>query len=253
MQLFSKLFGKAGVKSDLQSRIIKDLGDRGYYVIEDFLTVTDCKRILDQFEHLLVECADRIQHGEAEGTSGDYRLWRVESRIAELAPVARHPLIHAVASAYIGRREVTHAIMMNKVERRTDTATNSGGGWHRDTVKPVVKALIYLNDVGPENGPFMLIPQSRRIALPARPGVKSTRFADETIEHYTKRNGTSPIEFTGSAGTCIIADTSNVHRGKNIAAGVRYCATNYIKDDSPSSWKSSDEAWGRYFLDQERS
>jgi hypothetical protein len=64
-----------------------------------------------------------------------------------------------------------------------------------------------------------------------------------------QRHGLEPVEFTGPAGICIIADTSNVHRGKNIAAGVRYCATNYIKEDSPAAWKSSHDAWGRFFLE----
>lgn len=249
MSLLSKILNTVGGKRDLESEITADLAREGYHVLPEFLSAAECERIRAQFDQLLVECADRIQHGEAEGASGDYRLWRIESRIPELAPVARHPMIHAVASAHVRKPVVTHAIMMNKVEYRADKATNSGGGWHRDMVKPMVKALIYLNEVGPGNGPFTLIPRSRGTALRSRDGAKATRFADETVDEFVRERGIAPVEFTGPPGMCIIADTSNIHRGKIIAAGVRYCATNYIKDDTPESWKSSQDAWGRYFLD----
>ena len=254
MELLSKLFQLAGgrnrsVSNAVSNVIVNDLGRRGYHVIPEFLPPAVCARICGQFDELLSECQEKIQHGESEGTSGDYRLWRVEHRIPELADVARHPLIHSAATAYIRTPVVTHAIMMNKVEYRAGKTSNSGGGWHRDTIKPQVKALLYLNDVGPDNGPFTLVPRSRVVAIAQREGAKATRFADETIDEFVQRHSEKPVEFTGAAGTCIIADTSNVHRGKNIAAGHRYCATNYIKEDTPESWKSSQDAWGRYFLD----
>jgi len=248
MGLLSRVLGKTGA-NDIESQIVKDLNKQGYHVIPEFLSAAECERARAEFDSLLVECADKIQHEEAEGTSGDYRLWRVENRIAELAPVAKHPLIHGAATAYLRKSAVTHAIMMNKVVFRPGKATNSGGGWHRDSSNQQVKALVYLSDVGPDNAPFTFIPRSRASALQSRAGAKSTRFDDETIDAFVKRSGIQPIEMTGAAGTCIIADTSNVHRGKDIAAGVRYCATNYIKEDSPTAWEKSNQAWGRYFLD----
>lgn len=105
-----------------------------------------------------------------------------------------------------------------------------------------VKMLVYLNDVGPQNGPFTIIPNSRKADFDASAGVrqdakgchKGLRFYDEYIDLIAS-TGMKPIELTGQAGDLILADVGNIHRGKPIEEGVRYSLTNYYQRNKKTS------------------
>ena len=110
----------------------------------------------------------------------------------------------------------------------------SGEGWHRDAFLRQFKAILYLSDVAPENGPFQLIQGSHRRARVLRDmragRLKYTqyRLSDQEIERIIATEPQRKITYTARAGTLILVDTSALHRGQPIEAGIRYALTNYF-------------------------
>jgi hypothetical protein len=100
--------------------------------------------------------------------------------------------------------------------------------WHVDfDDKHLLKAFVYLTDVGPDHGPFEYVPSSQpggrhHSVRPWKP-MAVGRVPDEEVQ------GSVPAEeivtFTGSKGTLILCNTSGLHRGGFATAGPRVLAT----------------------------
>jgi hypothetical protein len=74
-----------------------------------------------------------------------------------------------------------------------------------------VKFFFYLTDVDDQAGPHVYVKTSNRIVKYKSPLFKSKRFNDEEIvAGYGAEN---IIEVLGKAGTCLIEDTTTIHKG----------------------------------------
>ena len=78
-----------------------------------------------------------------------------------------------------------------------------------------LKAFIYLDDVGPDNGPHTYIAGSQRRRLIARDG----RYSDAEV-HSVSPPGSENV-ITGPRGTFFLADTSCLHKGSIVRSGLR--------------------------------
>lgn len=236
--------------SPADAEVIRQIKTRGYHVVPGFLDGATCATIRGQIDELMVTYRDKLQHEHSEGASGDYRLFGAEAESTLLRErFAFDSWLRGIGSAYLNEDIVTHFTMANKVEFVPGQTTNSGAGWHRDSSARQFKAIVYLTDVATENGPFTIVPATRDATLNPRANARNTnRFDDETIASFVKRTGAEIIELTGAAGTCILVDTSHVHRGKNIETGVRYAVTNYYFRDTPEKRQKNQEKWGRHLL-----
>jgi hypothetical protein len=230
--------------------VINTLKTKGYHVVPGFLDAETCGTLRQELDDLMSKHAGKLQHEHSEGTSGDYRLFGAEAESPMLRErFALAPWLRDIGRAYLDEDIVTHFTMANKVEFVPGQVTNSGAGWHRDSASRQFKAIVYLTDVGPENGPFTIVPGSRDAGLSPRANARNNnRFDDETVAAFVKRSGSEMIEITGRAGTCILVDTSHVHRGKDIQAGVRYAVTNYYFRDTLEKRRKNQEKWGRHLL-----
>lgn len=233
-----------------QSPVVREIRARGYHVEPHFLSPTLCAEFVSLIDEMIAAHPDKVQHEEVEGTSGDYRLFGPESDSPLLKrSVADDPWLQTIARGYLGENVVTHFILANKVVHTPGRASNSGAGWHRDSGKRQFKAIVYLNDVSHDNGPFTIIPDSRDLHMPPREGARNPhRFDDETVREVARKNNADIVEIVGGAGTCILADTSHIHRGKDIESGVRYALTNYYFEDTAARRAKTQAKWGAYLL-----
>jgi hypothetical protein len=94
--------------------------------------------------------------------------------------------------------------------------------------------MVYLSDVGPENGPFQVIEGSHRpwhvMVDTVRGGLVQEprdRIAPGQIDRILGRTGRRLRTFTAPCGTLILFDSSTIHRGSPIKSGTRYALTNY--------------------------
>jgi len=107
---------------------------------------------------------------------------------------------------------------------------SSGGGWHRDNHHCQFKTLVYISDVGLENGNFQFIVNStiKDVGIPSHWSYNDTSYADETIDDLLKnKNDCELYDIVGEAGTVVFFDATNIHRGKVIEKGSRTALTQY--------------------------
>jgi len=137
----------------------------------------------------------------------EFFLWGLEERLLNIVenyirlPVAYHGVNF--------RRDVGS-------DKRTSTQL-----WHKDGEdRRIVKIIIYLNDVGEDNGPFQYIPKQLTPSYQSfrhiYRKVLRTGFSDISDEELSKISHESNWRSCiGPAGTVILVDTRSVfHRGK---------------------------------------
>jgi len=233
----------------MKEHILNNLNNVGICVVEDYFTPEFCDQAVEDIEEGLIKYKSKIQSSSHEGTSGDFRLFKMENHYNTAKEFANDPLLLEVCSSYFGQEINSHFVLGGKVKHNPKQTTNSGGGWHRDNRAKQIKTLVYLSDVKEENGPYLFLPSSDKYDLSTRDGIgRATRYEDESINLFCKENDFSPFKVIGKKGTVIFADTSFIHRGANIQEGTRYTYTNYYFENHPQRIQMSKDKWGKMYI-----
>jgi ectoine hydroxylase-related dioxygenase (phytanoyl-CoA dioxygenase family) len=168
----------------------------------------------------------------------DRRLFGVNRASAVLRQFAEHPSLVALSRAFYDV-DVGSCITLGARLPFTEGNAGSGEGWHRDSLAPQFKTILYLTDVTADNGPFEILPGSHRTYSMLADIVlhdlgSRIRFEDsEVLSIQRRRYAEGVLSVSGSAGTLVLANSSAIHRGKPIAAGERIALTNYYFPTSP--------------------
>jgi len=233
----------------MKKEILDNLKSIGICVVEDYFSPEFCDSAIKDIEDGLVTYSDKVQSETHEGTSGDFRLFKMENRYQSANDFANDSFLLDVASEYYGYPMVSHFVLGGKVQHNPNQITNSGGGWHRDNRAKQIKTIVYLSDVDEHSGPFSFLPGSNNYDLPTRDGIgKATRYEDDVVDSFCTSNSVEPFKVIGKKGTVVFVDTSHIHRGLNIEEGVRYTLTNYYFENHPQRLQMSEDKWGKYYI-----
>jgi hypothetical protein len=173
---------------------------------------------------------------EVNEDGGDQRRLGLSERHARLFPLA----VEFAEDSYL--RQVAATFLRTSFNTRvqaglTRAGQASGGGWHRDTRRPGIKAMVYLDDVGPRNGPFAMLLgyDEQRLEHSHDPlSKRTTRFNASVVEGEV-RLGAAVHPIHAAAGALIIFEISSVHRGMPCEGGERAVLTNYYRVKRPST------------------
>jgi ectoine hydroxylase-related dioxygenase (phytanoyl-CoA dioxygenase family) len=203
---------------------------RGYLVIPGYYTAERCIALRTEIDRIMSEQPEVVQKDQF---AADHRVFGAEHASAAIAVFHDDAFLREVGEAYCGRSLVNYTTLAAQLTARLGNL-GSGQGWHRDAFHFQYKAMVYLTDVGPENGAFEMLAHSHRPLtlfadmirgrLDAPP---STRISDTQIEWLLGGRRRRIISFIAGAGTVILFDSSSIHRGSPIDRGVRYALTNY--------------------------
>jgi hypothetical protein len=80
-----------------------------------------------------------------------------------------------------------------------------------------VNIFVYLNDVTPENGPFVYVKGSH---CTKPPSLRDGRYEDWEMTNFYGDNNI--LDITGSAGSVFVADNFGFHKGKPLKSGYRF-------------------------------
>jgi hypothetical protein len=198
----------------------------GYCVVPDFFDAAACARCVAEIERLFAEKPEYVQR------KSDARMFGVESGSPLLASFADEPRLLRAAEYML--REPTHnAFTLGSRIDYVRGNKGSGEGWHRDSFVVQFKAILYLSDVEPGQGPFQLIADSEKLPrlaadmLQARLGLQQNRIDDAQVERLLRSDPSRLRTFTAKAGTLLLVNTSAIHRGQPLERGTRYALTNY--------------------------
>ena len=205
----------------------------GICIVENFWSRETCALGRDEVDRVITQYPKYV-NGNAKA---DQRVYGANNASQLIASFADNAVLTSVASAY--NREPTRTAF-SLAARMPVTSGNqgSGDGWHRDAFLRQFKAILYLSDVGPDNGPFQMIADSHRrhrVLADMHSGqlkYMQYRLTEQEIERIITSEPERKTTYAAKAGTLILADTSTLHRGKPIEAGTRYALTNYYFPES---------------------
>lgn len=158
-----------------------------------------------------------------------------------LASLAFDPYILNMASNYLGCTPIhvqTNAWFSFPVEDVNKQLSTSAQLFHQDKeFTKFIKVFIYLNEVGPDNGPHCYIKGSHLNELYKQGVPLTSRLSDEdALKYYSQEN---IMHLCGPEGTVVFGDTCSVHKGTPLKHGFRmilqfeYAASLYMSPIEP--------------------
>jgi len=198
--------------------ILNSLRENGFAIINNYWSLDRCKKALSELKSLPSEAFE-------SGQGGDLRCQHSNRYLNSAHEFLNDSFIQGIADEYSSCNKANR-VVAGIVSYKNGQVTDSGGGWHVDSEIPAqLKSFMYLEDVNSDNGPFVIVQKSRDLVDKLQKH-SNLRISEELVEEHI--NPEDVIEMTGPAGTCILADSTYLHRGKQIENGIRYSYTTYF-------------------------
>lgn len=209
--------------------LLKQIEEDGIAVLPSFLSSQECDLLIKEYE--------RFSPSHGHQFDNDRRIYGIE----KISPIfsrvfSSNQKLDLICSAYLGEPVILQTTMSARIVAAEDCLdAGSGGGWHRDSFSKQFKAIVYLCDVNMDNGPFMYIKSSHKLAsirkvlfgLKKHKPSTGCRYTKKEMDEVTKLLGKEITYCTGKRGDVILADTRGIHTGMPLNEGMRYAATNY--------------------------
>ena len=205
--------------------IVKNFYKNGYVVIPNYWPVEKCRSLVVELDQLFGNPSI------SNSLKDDVRIYDAQNHSAIAAEFFSDIQLRQISKWATGLKLENYGAMANRVEP-SKSNFGSGGGWHRDSNYSQFKTLIYLTDVTEaDDGAFQIIPKTTGafyvLNSNFRAGKKltDTRWTDPEIGELGV--GGKICTVIGGAGSLVIFDTSNLHRGAPNRNKSRYALTNY--------------------------
>lgn len=216
-----------------KKRIVSDLKQKGYHVLEERLAPEFCDAMID----VIAKTPASVRRRDSEIHESRKQSFCFEDppqgviydcSFADLMhnevfqSLVSEPLFLKVAADYLGtipRLDPCSAWWTVPAKDKDDSYAQD---YHfdMDTVR-WIKVFIYLSDVTPKNGPHCFIQGTHlagKIPFSLRKKGYSRLTDDEVFKHFSKQ---AEIEFSGPKGTIIFEDTRGLHKGQPVVEGSR--------------------------------
>jgi len=206
---------------------LRELNEFGYTILPNYFDKELCNTIKKQMDNSIKTPHDGLFIKYApldENMGGDIRIFGFEKICDKLI---NDKFIFDIVKQYsniFSKQIFKCCSIAGKLEYDSNFTKNSGGNWHRDSDFFEIKVILYLSDVNKDNGPFQIFPNTKKKDI--GDNFSNTRIGKNYPE-YINKNINNKKDILGSAGTVIIANTANIHRGMPIKSGFRYSLTNY--------------------------
>ena len=202
----------------------------GVAVIENYWPAERCAEARAELDRLI---RDQPHSVRFFSNNSDRRVFGAETAGPQIQRFHDDPLLKSIGEIEGGFSIYNLATLGARIDA-TEANRGSGDGWHRDAFGYQFKAILYLNDVTEDNGPFEYIARSHKLwrvtldsALGRFPAPPESRIDRDRINRLIERGMLAPRRVTGPAGTVVLANTAGVHGGAPLKAGHRYALTNY--------------------------
>ena len=216
------------VKSDAGREYLAEVERSGICIVKNYWSADECEQGRREVDRVIAEYPAYV-NGNAKA---DVRVYGANNASPTIDRFAQDEMLASLATAYNRERTRTAFTLAARMPA-TEGNNGSGEGWHRDAFLRQIKAILYLSDVGPENGPFQLVRDSHRKARvigdmkSAGLAYKQYRVSEDQVDRIVAQEPDRLLTYTAQVGTLILVDTSSLHRGQPIEAGCRYALTNY--------------------------
>lgn len=220
--------GSTSLLQGVEQEYFADLVADGICIVDGFWDEQTCAQAEAEVDRIISQYPESL-HSHAKA---DQRVYGANNVSNLIDSFAQHPGLRRVATAY-NREHTRTAFTLAARMPAASGNKGSGEGWHRDALLRQFKAILYLSDVGPENGPFQFVKNSyqpRQVLRDIWKGglnYMQYRLSETEVDRIIEGSPERICTYTAKAGTLILVDTSSIHRGMPIQTGTRYALTNY--------------------------
>lgn len=220
-------FKKLGAKDRV---ILDQLVRDGVVVLKNYFSQDRAKELRQR----VVELTQKDDKLWVDPKGSDHRLFGVDRRDEMIAEFQNDPWLRKLGEAYCRKKISSGFTLAGRLEYVPENS-GSGDGWHRDSpIRRQFKAICYLTEVSPENGPFEYLkgshrkPEVLKLIYNGLQRFRQYRFSQKEVEEIVQQMGlTEQNFFCGEPGDVILVDTKGIHRGCPIRKGQRVALTNY--------------------------
>ena len=212
-----------------KNKIVNSINMNGFCIINDYFNEKECDQIIYEIDTFITKHPDLVWN---KLNLSDQRIFGFNNVSSLVDRFFKSIEILEIANSYISCKMESVFTMAAKINFKHGNL-GSGGNWHRDSVNPSLKSMVYLVDVDQKNGAFEIITKSNsffEIINDSKKmnifNINDTRFDDmrvNKIENFYNRKKT----LKAKKGALIIFDGSFIHRGKPLMEKNRYAITNY--------------------------
>lgn len=236
---------KLDFKNSLENKYkknLEDLNQNGFTIIPNYYSSDEMslfnQNILSELDKLdeqyhstnsddLTYFADNQKMVKrAHGVS---RIMEIENFNPATKKFLEDPLIHQIISNYYGRE----AHFYHSTAQKTFPVKEVGLDWHIDDFFPRFKAMYYMKDAGPEDGPFAYLKGSHRFSWAKLKKIhkmynENYAYGSLFTQEEVNRLPYEECRITAKAGDLILADVNGIHRGTPVKPGhLRYAVFAY--------------------------
>lgn len=209
---------------DLRS-VMKTFHKNGFVVIPNYWPEEKCSTLVKELDALFSVASI------CNVLNDDIRIYDTQNHSKIAYTFFSDEQLKQISKLATGLNLKNYGSMANRVDPRK-SHLGSGGDWHRDSNYSQFKTLIYLTEVSEvDDGAFQIIRKTNGVLCVLRSNLKvrkkltETRWTNSEIEKRGSKYKISTV--TGKAGSLVIFDTSNLHRGAPNRNKSRYALTNY--------------------------
>lgn len=225
-----KLRGELQAKRPDLAPLLERIKEQGVVAVPGYWSGERCAAARAAFDRVLADYPASVQTSSG---GSDQRLYGMESAGPPFAEFHNDPFLKGFGELVGGLELYNFATLGGHIVASPGN-TGSGDGWHRDAHGFQFKAILYLSDTAPENGPFQYLTGSHRhwrVAIDTALGdlakAPNTRYDSASIERVAARLNLAMQSFPAPAGTLLLVNTAGIHRGMPLRNGKRFALTNY--------------------------
>ena len=225
------VFGMRLKLDEQQKEYLSILDSEGILIIPNYWESEKCDLVRNQLDDFISKHPEQLWIDDKQS---DFRANGFNFKSSQVQEFLDNEFLLFILEKSQRRGPLTYRFTLgSKVIVKKDNL-GSGGGWHRDSIwERQVKAMLYLDDVEEENGPFQYIRYSHNSLrtiyhmIKYKFGYYKNRFKDSEIEPLVKSEKNNLETVSGKKGTLVLFNSRAFHRGMPIKKGARYALTNY--------------------------
>ncbi len=214
----------------------EELKQNGITIVKDYFSKEECDQIIKEIQNIFEIKRDKILISE----SLDHRLTGFENFSEKAKLFLNDNDLNNLIKKYENNYKIQQSTTLAANIKYIEGGKGSGNGWHRDRTfykYRYSKAMIYLNNVDMNNGPFQYLKKSHKMSniikfnYLFKKSYSEKWFDNSEIELASKKLKLKIITVVANAGDLIIFDGTGIHRGKPLISNERYALTNYYRFD----------------------
>ena len=185
----------------------RSLETDGVAVIDRYWSADKAAQARAEIDRLIATFPEAVH---CRSGNSDKRMFGVESVSPLLAEFHRDPFLRSVGE-YLGGLALYNFATLGARIDATPENNGSGDGWHRDGHGFQFKTILYLSDVGEENGPFEFLPASHKqwraafdTVLGNLPAAPNSRYEPAAVDRMVRRFWLKRRHYPAKAGTLLL-------------------------------------------------